>query len=420
MDESADDPIAALEEVPARIRRVRTQRLLGLGLVIALCAAAVAVPLALRDPSKTTKHRHATRPVRTKQATDDHNALNAVASALEETTATGSFRVAYTLAETPATATTDCVRNFVAEQTPVESGDGSVAFPPHGTPDTTCFYQAHDVKTTGVAIVNVNPFAMVALSNVSNFGDVTVRVDDTNVWETGGADYGLVPGAGDQGSGSSLSGFASIVEGTLGRREGAEAMMGLSSPTGYLSITREAVSDASRIGTGEVDGVPVTVYRVTVDPTLLARVAGLSPEEKQTILAALDVLKAEGFAGNTTEVSIDGAGLVRHTKSVNMFSDGGSVSSEDTFSDFGCAGVVQLPGRPVTTTPTPACAGTATTTTPTTTTEPVATTTAGASTTTTAPTTSTTTLTTSTTTKLATTTTTIPVGPSTTTPDSQP
>jgi hypothetical protein len=44
-------------------------------------------------------------------------------------------------------------------------------------------------------------------------------------------------------------------------------------------------------------------------------------------------------------VSIDADGFVVHTKSVNNYADGGSVVSENTFSQFGCAGVVGLPGR---------------------------------------------------------------------------
>ena len=69
-------------------------------------------------------------------------------------------------------------------------------------------------------------------------------------------------------------------------------MMGLASPTGYLSITRAAITGAQELGTGTVNGEPVTNYRVTVDPALLANVPGLSAEEKTTIDAALGVMNA--------------------------------------------------------------------------------------------------------------------------------
>ena len=230
---------------------------------------------------------------------------------------------------------------------------------PPETPVTECFPDntAHDVTTTGVATVNVNPFAMVAVSNVSSFGAVTVQVDDTDYWETTGSGT-----ASASASGYPISGFASLVESTLGPREGASAMMGLASPTGYLSITRAAITGAAQIGTGTVNGETVTNYRVTVDPTLLADVPGLSAEEKTTIDAALQVMSSQGFSGNSTDVSVDANGFVVHTASTDKYADGGTVYSEDTFSQFGCAGAVQIPGRATDTTPS-ACADVPTSTT---------------------------------------------------------
>ena len=131
--------------------------------------------------------------------------------------------------------------------------------------------------------------------------------------------------------------------------------MGLANPGGYLTITRDAITGARQIGTGTVDGQPVTNFRVNVDPAKLADVAGLSPEQRKTIVAALAVLQREGFTGNTTDVSVDARGFIVHTRSVNSFADGGSVISDDTFSQFGCAGAVDIPGRPVSTA-TGACA----------------------------------------------------------------
>jgi hypothetical protein len=184
---------------------------------------------------------------------------------------------------------------------------------------------------------------MKAVSNVSNFGAVTVRVDDTDYWETVGNDSTTTPTS----AGQPILSFAGLVESTLGNREGAGAMMGLANPTGYLSITREAITGAKAIGTGTIDGKPVTNYRVVVDPALLAEVPGISPEQVKTINAAIGLLQQEGFTGNTTDVSVDANGLIVHTTSTNNFADGGSVVSGDTFSQFGCAGTVDIPGRPV-------------------------------------------------------------------------
>jgi hypothetical protein len=377
----ADAVVVALEDadVPRRTH-LRTQRIIGVAAAITLIAGAVAVPLALRGQSHDTARRK-TRIVNDKHGKKGSNssklvntpqALQAVASAVAATTGAGSFQVAYTLAETPATVptTTTCQRIDVrtgivgvlgATATPGPTGQGDVQIPPAQpqTPVTECYPSGtnNNVTTTGIATVNVNPFAMVAVSNVSSFGAVTVQVDDTNYWETTGSGT-----ASASSPGSPISSFASLVESTLGPREGASAMMGLASPTGYLSITRAAITGAAKIGTGTVNGEPVTNYRVTVDPTLLANVPGLSAEEKTTIDAALQVMRAQGFTGNSTDVSVDANGFVVHTASTDKYADGGTVYSEDTFSQFGCAGAVQIPGRASDTTPS-ACADVPTSTT---------------------------------------------------------
>jgi hypothetical protein len=377
----ADAVVVALEDVDApRRTHLRTQRIVGVAAALALIAGGVAVPLALRGQSHDTARRktrivndkHGKRGTKISKLVNTPQALQAVASAVAATTGAGSFRVAYTLAETPATVptTTTCQRidvrsgpigvlgatasNGAIDLTgPATSGPtGSQALVPGDTPVTQCFPDnvAHNVTTTGVATVNVNPFAMVAVSNVSNFGAVTVQVDDTDYWETTGSGT-----ASASATGYPISGFASLVESTLGPREGASAMMGLASPTGYLSITRAAITGAAKIDTGTVNGEPVTNYRVTVDPSLLANVAGLSAEEKATIDAALQVMSTQGFTDNSTDVSVDANGFVVHTASTDKYADGGTVYSEDNFSQFGCAGAVQVPGRAADTSST-ACA----------------------------------------------------------------
>jgi hypothetical protein len=355
---TSEPAVVALEDVDLpRRHHVRARRLVGVAAALALVAGAVAVPYALRSHPHDTARRvtpHHVKSVKdakpTKNAKPSLNpaALQAVASALNATTSAGSFHVAYTLQENPGTAPTTTVCQSV-EVAPgaIYNGPNGATLPSAGTnrrPVTQCYSgnTVHNVTTTGTATVNVSPFAMEAVSDVSNFGPVTVQVDDTNYWETAGSGP-----PSNTGTGQPISSFAGLVEGTLGPREGAGAMMGLASPTGYLSITKEAIVGAATIGTGTVNGRPVTNYRVAVDPSLLANVAGLSAEELTTIKAALVVLQAQGFTGNSTDVSVDANGFVVRTVSTNSFADGGTVVSEDIFSDFGCAGAVQLPGRPV-------------------------------------------------------------------------
>jgi hypothetical protein len=205
---------------------------------------------------------------------------------------------------------------------------------------------APDPVVQGGGVINTNPLAMVASADIGQGLDVTVRVNDASVYEEGTNDTGLAPMSSDgSGSGTSLPQFAGLTEGTLGSREGAVAMMGMASPTGYLDLIQPAITAAAQTGTGTVDGEPVTNYQVSNDLSELAGAAGTSTAESQAISAALGVLDGEGYTSNDVVVSIDGSGFIRQVRSTDAFSDGGTVTLEATFSDFGCAGTVLMPGQ---------------------------------------------------------------------------
>jgi hypothetical protein len=122
-------------------------------------------------------------------------------------------------------------------------------------------------------------------------------------------------------------------------------MLGMASPTGYLDLYQQDVDGASQTGTSTVNGVPVTVYQVAVDPTQLVNDPGITSEESSTASAAIGVLNAQGYSGTTDDVSIDNSGFIREVKSVARFSDGGTVVLDVTLSNFGCAGTVLMPGQ---------------------------------------------------------------------------
>jgi len=278
-----------------RRRRSSRGRLALLGLV---AAAAVAVPLAValspgapgsRSSSGTAKHR--------------------VIAALNATIDSGSFDMRYS--QTPPTGP--------------PSGGGSAG-----------------LSISGQGVIDTDPFAMVADAQGP---DVTIRADGTDVWEMGGGDDGLAPGSTTGGPGSPLDGFAGLVEGTLGQRQGAVSMMELSSPTGYLEIDQNAITAADEIGTGDVDGTAVTVYQVTLDPAEQAVVPGATAEETSAIQSALALLAQQGYTGTTVQISIDAAGFVRRTVSTANFSDGVTQTTDVTFWNFGCAGQVLMPGQ---------------------------------------------------------------------------
>jgi len=198
---------------------------------------------------------------------------------------------------------------------------------------------------TGQGTIDTDPFAMVATSDVTGLGMITIRDNGTDIWEFGGGDYGLEPGSNESGPGSTLTGFAGSVEGTLGQRQGALAMGGLSSPTGYLDLDQSMITGADEIGTGTVDGTAVTIYQLSITAAQEANVPDTTAQEAEAIAAANAILASQGYTGTTVQVSIDASGYIRQTRSVAHFTDGSTSSSEAKFSDFGCAGTVLMPGQ---------------------------------------------------------------------------
>ncbi|MGA2520970.1 MAG: hypothetical protein ABSG81_09165 [Acidimicrobiales bacterium] len=203
----------------------------------------------------------------------------------------------------------------------------------------------------GQGVIDVDPLAMEVTSTGAELGGVTVRVDGTSVWE--GAPAGLSAGEGSPGT--PLASFATLVEGTLGPRQGALSMMDLASPTGYLQLDQNAVTNADEIGTGTVDGSAVTEYDVDLSPAQQANPPGATGAETTAIEDALGVLAAQGYTGSTVTIAVDGAGFIRQTVTVANFSDGATQTTQLTLSDFGCAGTVLVPGQTGATTSTAGC-----------------------------------------------------------------
>ena len=284
--------------------------------------------------------------------------MASVLSALSATTDSGSFNINYQFsgASSPTTlettTTTQCVNEVEPASGEITTGPGDATQEVCGAVESTNASGGEPI--TGQGTIDTNPYAMVATSQVPGLGTVTLRTDANDIWETGGADYGLSPGS-TSGPGSSLSGFASLVEGTLGQREGASAMLGLASPTGYLNLDQQEITGADFIGTGTVDGVAVDQYRVFIDPSEEADLPNLTTEQSTTISQALAVLAQNGYLGVSIVVSIDGSGYIRETASTAKYSDGSTSMGETTLSDFGCAGTVLMPGQQGSATPPAGC-----------------------------------------------------------------
>ena len=252
---------------PARSRRSR----LGMAIAGAICLVVVAVPVTLiaTGASRPTASRHPAGP---------GGSAPQVLHALSATTASGSFDVRYTFGAQvgmPTTTTTSGSCGYPSGLASVAPGSCIRSGPTDPQP------------LGGTAVVDVQPFAMMATSQVPGLGTIVLRDNGTDVWEEGGGKYGLAPGSTSQGPGSTLSGFASLVEGTLGERQGALAMLGLASPTGYLNLDPAETVGAVVVGPGTVAGVLVTVYRITQSPAQGAQVPGLTSQEQQAVADAM-------------------------------------------------------------------------------------------------------------------------------------
>jgi hypothetical protein len=332
-----DDPVPG----PAPSRAHRKPVLIA-AVVIVLMVAGVAIGLVA-----TSSDNHG--PGGEKTATGPNSTAQAqVVSALAATTSAGNWDISYTYGESqgstlPTTPSTivNCSPSLEAA---CPGSSGGLTSP-------------QNVTVTGTGIINVNPKAMVTIANVSDFGRVVLRLNASDVWELlSGDSGGLAPDSGDaQTTGQSLAGYAGLVESTLGTREGAVAMLGIASPTGYLELDEQAIANVTPNGTATVNGQTVTKYTVAVQPSELASDPTASPDEVSAIQAALSTLATSGMSGTTDQVAVDGQGFIIQSISTYEFSDGGSVTVQADFSNFGCAGTVLMPGQTGAATPPAGC-----------------------------------------------------------------
>jgi hypothetical protein len=285
------------------------------GLATALAIAAVPLLGGLGDNSSGRVDRHATK----------NDALIAVRAAVGKTVASGGYDTEFDTHTTyPAgPAPQPCPPGY---HCPIASG-------------TSTF------DSSGRGTVSFDPYVSRVVTN-SSAGPRTLYVTSTTIWLSSGDTVGAA------GSGTPLSSFASAVESALGPSQGALAMIGLASPGGALNLEQEAVADATPAGTGSVDGANVTYYDVTIDMTKLAD-TDLTDVERETIQAALPLLRQGGYTGTTERIGVDDAGYIREVTGTNHFADGSTGTRHTVLSNFGCAAKVSPPDQiaaPITTT----------------------------------------------------------------------
>jgi hypothetical protein len=311
-----------------RIHSVRW--VLALFIVLAVCVALLVPSLSHRTPKLAGEGRPQDR------------LAQLVVDDVDVTVASGSYDMTFSSTATPPT---QC------PQTGTGSGaqtSGGPAVLPEG-----CSSQAFS-DISGHGTVDTNPYAMVTVGNVGPLGTITLYDNGTNVWEMGGGNYGL-SAPGQTGPGAPLSGYAASVEGTVGQVTGALDMQGLASGTGYLDLEAKEIQRAQPAGTGSVDGVPVTIYKLFESGLQDPDTSGLTTEQISTIRAADAILQSSGFSGKTTWVSVDSEGYIREQKTTYTLPDGSTHSDDTVLSNFGCAGKVLMPGQQGSSVPPPGC-----------------------------------------------------------------
>ena len=330
-DDDDDIPVGELSDedgAPPVAGGRRSRRLVVA--VVAVSLVTVGAAFALRVANDHRARRGVVPAIRT---VNGDRARVDVLAALRATKGSGSFTFHFRLSESSGT----------------ESATTSAVAPCSSAPTDTAVCGnvgvARNVTITGGGTINVDPLVMVSTSNVPGLGDVTVRVNGTDVWEQGGGNYGTLL-EGSASPGAPLSGFAGLVLGTLGQREGAIAMNSMASPTGYLDLAEQAITDTSKLGDSVVGGVPVQEYEVTIDATKTLDRPGLTAEEMKTAIAALAVLQREGYQTTKVRLSVDAFGFIRAAYTVVSFADGGTVTADTTFSGFGCSTTVQRADGP--------------------------------------------------------------------------
>jgi sugar lactone lactonase YvrE len=308
---------------PRRVHRVRA-----LGWAVLFVALALGVGVLVLTPAHQGPRRADHTPLRDRLA-------QLVVDDVNVTVASGSYDMTYSDTTTPPS---QC-----SEPAPGSSD----------MPASSCSTGLFS-PTTGHGTVDTSPYAMVTVSHVGPLGTITLYDNGTDVWEIGGGDYGLA-GPGQAGPGAPLSGYASSVEGTLGQLAGALDMQGLAGGTGYLDLEAQEIQGAQPAGTGSVDGVPVTIYKLAETGLQDPDTSGLTSQQIATIRAADAVIEQSGFAGKTTWVSVDSEGYIREQKTEYTLPDGSTVSGDTILSNFGCAGTVLMPGQEGTSAPPPGC-----------------------------------------------------------------
>jgi len=283
---------------------------------VAFVAAIAIVPLLLILDSGSSKH------VDSNEVTKD-DALGVVRAAIGRTVAAGSYEM-------------DTETHSTAPRTAAQCGPA-----PCGPTGGSQF------DATSHGIVNFEPSYVTRIESTSTYGTNVLWVTPTNIWLLGASGNPVLS------PGQPLSSFARSIIGALGPSPGALAAISLAVPGGHLNLQEEAVATATPAGDGNVEGMHVTYYDVTIDMERLAEVPGLTDVQRATIDYALPLLRQGGYTGTTERIGVGDDGYIREVTLTNHFTDGSTSGGHHVLSNFGCAPKLVPPDAGGTVTPVP-------------------------------------------------------------------
>ncbi len=131
-----------------------------------------------------------------------------------------------------------------------------------------------------------------------------------------------------------------LVVGYLGIHMGSLAMMDIASPSGMLDLANQEITSSTVIGHKVVDGIQTTEYAITVNPSDLLDMSGITQAEKQVAQVSFCLANQPQVPAH---VYVDSNGYIREVSDKMSNSSGGQYHSYIYLSNFGTNQTVVMP-----------------------------------------------------------------------------
>ena len=174
------DEVTDLDRRPHAPRHRMVARLVSVAVLVGVCVPVV-LALSSARPTSTATHPGGER----------HRIL----AALSQTIASGSFDISFSEGQVtpPTSPTTTTCPTSPSTGSAAETPTSPTVGPSPGSYNCYSEPSGPGLAFSGTGTIDTSPFAMVAVSQVPGFGQIVLHDNGTNVWETGGGNYGQSP-----------------------------------------------------------------------------------------------------------------------------------------------------------------------------------------------------------------------------------